>query len=114
MSDDPIDIHPSSLVEIMPSVEVLKQSPLAGLIGTELPTTGVRPTRVILVFEREANYSGDDDVDWDDMHSAPDSRKHFHLPEEEMQVAALGTKSPSVETLIVEGILSFLNHHSIF
>ena len=33
------------------------------------------------------DYSGDDDVDWDNMHPAPDTIKFSHLTEEEMQVA---------------------------
>jgi len=48
------------------------------------------------------------------VHSAPDTRKYFHLAEEEMQAAAPGTKPPSGETSFVEGILSFLDHHCFF
>ena len=55
-----------------------------------------------------------DDVDWDDVHSTPDTCKHSHLAEEEMQVAALGTELPFEETSIVKGILSFLSHHPPF
>jgi len=32
------------------------------------------------------DYSGDDDVDWDNVHSAPDSSKYSHLAEEETSV----------------------------
>ena len=39
MSVEPTDIHSDSSVEIMPSVEVPGQSPIAGLVGAELPTT---------------------------------------------------------------------------
>ena len=113
MSVDPIDIHPSSSVEIMPLVKALEQSLIAGLVGIELPTTRVRPTPVPSFSSSEKlDYSGDDDVDWNDVHSAADTSKYSHLAEEEMQVAAPRIKSSSRETSTVKGILSFLNHHS--
>ena len=85
MSVDPIDIHPSSSVEIMSSVEVPEQSPIIGLVGTELPNIGVHLTRVSsLSLSEKLDYSGDDDVDWDDVHPAPNTSKHSHLTEEEM------------------------------
>ena len=60
MSVDPIDIHPSSSVEIMPSVEVPEQSPIAGL---ELPITGVCLTLVSSSSSSEKlDYSGDEDI----------------------------------------------------
>ena len=115
MSVDLIDIHPSSSVEIMPSVEVPEKSPIAGLIGTGLPITGVLPIPVSSLSSSEKlDYSGDDDADWNDVHSAPDINKYSHLAQEEVQVAAPGIKPPSGETSTVEGILFFLNHHSFF
>jgi len=48
------------------------------------------------------------------VHSAPDTNKHSHWAKEEIQVAALGIEPLSEETLTVEGILSFLNHHPLF
>ena len=60
------------------------------------------------------NYSGDDNIDWDDVHSASDTSKYSHLTEEEMQIAAPGTEPASRETSTVEDILSFLNYHSPF
>jgi len=60
------------------------------------------------------DYLGDDDVDWDGMHSGPDTTKHSHLAEGEIHVAALRTEPPFEETSTVEGILSFLNHHPPF
>ena len=63
MSVDPINIHPSSSVEIMPLVKVPEQSPIVGLIGTGLPTTGVLPTPVSSSFLSEKlDYSGEDDA----------------------------------------------------
>ena len=58
------------------------------------------------------DYSGDNDADWDDVHSAPDTSKYSHLAKEEVQVAAPRIEPLSEETLTVEGILFFLNHHS--
>ena len=109
MSIDPFDIHPSS------SVEVPKNSPIAGLVRTELPTTEVHPTPVSCSSSSEKlDYSGDEDIDWDDVHSASDTSKHSHLAKEEMQVATSGTEPASGETSTVEGILFYLNHHSPF
>jgi len=68
---------------------------------------------VFLVFEREAGLLGDDDADWDDVHSALDTSKYSHLTEEEVQIAATRIEPPSEEISTVEGILSFLNHHSL-
>ena len=44
MRVDLIDIHPSSSVKVISSMKVSEQSPVAGLVGTELPTIGVHPT----------------------------------------------------------------------
>jgi len=89
MTVDPIDIHPSSSVEIMPSVEVSEQSPIAGLVRTELRTTGILPTIVSsLSSSKKLDYSGDDDADWDDVHSTLDTSKYSHLVEEKVQIAA--------------------------
>jgi len=64
MSVDPIDIHPSSSVEIISSVEVPERSPIARLVGTELPTIGVHPTPVSSSSSsKKLDYSRDDDVD---------------------------------------------------
>ena len=57
------------------------------------------------------DYSGDDDVDLDDVHPAPDTNKHSHLVEEKIQIAAPIIEPQSKETSIVEGILSFFNHY---
>ena len=106
MSVDPINIHPSSSVEIMPSVEVPEQSLVAGLVGTELPTTRVRPTLLSSSSSSEKlDYSGDDDADWNDVHFALDTSKYYHLGEEEVQVAAPGIELLSVKTSTIEGIL---------
>ena len=51
------------------------------------------------------DYFGDDDADWDDVHSVSDTNKYSHLAEEEVQVAPPGIELPSVETSTVEGIL---------
>ena len=61
---DPSDIQPSSSVEMVSSVEVLEQSPTAGLVEVELPTTGVLPTPISSSsLSEKVDYSGDDDVD---------------------------------------------------
>jgi len=115
MSVDPINIHPSSSVEIMSSVEVPKQSPITRLVGTELPTIGVLPSPVSSSSSSEKlDYSRDDYADRNDVHYAPDTSKYSHLAEEEVHVAAPGIEPPSGKTSTVEGILSFLNHHSFF
>ena len=60
MSIDLNDIHPSSSVEIMPSVEVPEQSSVVELVEAELPTTGVLPIPVSSSFSSEKlDYSGD-------------------------------------------------------
>ena len=51
--------------------------------------------------------SGDDDVDWDNVHPALDTSKFSHLTEEEMQAAVPETELPFGETVAIEGILSF-------
>ena len=107
MSVDPIDIHPSSSVEIMSSVEVLEQSSLSGLVGAELLTTGVLPTPVLSSSSSEKlDFSGDDNVDWDDVHSAPDTSKYSYLAEEKMQIATPRIELLFRETSIVESIPS--------
>jgi len=99
----------------MPSVEVPERSSIARLVGTELPTTRILPTPMSSSsLSEKMDYSGDNDADLDDVHSAPDSSKCFHLAEEEVQVAAPGIEPPSGETLTIEGIFSFLNHHFFF
>ena len=76
---------------------------------------GVCPTLVSSSSSNEKqHYLRDNNIDWDVVHSASDTNKHFHLAEEEMQVAALGTESSSGETSFVEGIFSFLNYHRHF
>ena len=45
------------------------------------------------------------------MHLAPDTSKHSHLAEEEMQISTPRIELQFGETPIVEGIFSFLNHH---
>jgi len=57
---------------------------------------------------------GDDDVDWDNVHSAPDTSKYSRLAKEDMQVAVLKTEPLLGETSTTEGILSYLNHHHHF
>ena len=59
-------------------------------------------------------YLGDDDVDWDNVHSASDTSKYSRLAKEEMQVAILKIELPFGETSTTEGILSYLNHHQHF
>jgi len=85
MNVDPKDIQPGPSIEMMSSVEVLEQSPTAGLVGVELPTTGVLPTPVSFSSSSEKlDYLGDDDVDWDNVHPSLDTSKYSHLTEEEM------------------------------
>ena len=61
-------------------MEVSERSPIAGLVGIKLHTIGVHPTLVSSSSSSEKlDYSGDDDTDWDDVHSAPDASKHSHL-----------------------------------
>jgi len=75
-------------VEIMPSVEVLEPSSVAGSVGVELLTAGVLPTLVSSLSSSEKlDYSGDDDVDWEDVHPTPDTRKHSYLAKEEMHIS---------------------------
>ena len=112
---DPTDIQPDSLVEMMSSVEVPEQSPTAGLVKVELPTTRVLPTPISSSsLSEKLDYLGDDDVDWDIVHPSPDTSKYSHLAEEKMQVAALETELPFGETSIVEGILFYHSHRLFF
>ena len=84
-SVEPSNIHSGSSVDIMPSVKVPEPSSVARFIGTELLTAGISPTLVSSLSSREKlNYSGDDTVDWEDVHPASDTSKHSHLVEEEM------------------------------
>ena len=84
---DPADIPSSSSVEMMSSVEVPEQNPTIGLAEVELSTTGVLSTPVSSSPSSEKlDYSGDDDVDWDNVYSAPDTNKYSHLTEEEISV----------------------------
>ena len=70
---------------MMSSVEVPEQSPTAGLVGVKLPTTRVLPTPVSSSSSSEKlDYSGDDDVDWDNMHPSLDIGKYSNLAKEEM------------------------------
>ena len=63
-------------IQVGSSVEVLEQSLTAGLVEVELPTTGVLPTLVSSSSSSERlDYSGDDDVDWDNVYSASDTSK---------------------------------------
>jgi len=60
---DPTNIQSGS------SVEVLEQSPTTRLVEVALPTTGVLPTPVSsLSLSERLDYSGDDDVDWDNVY----------------------------------------------
>ena len=111
-SVDPSDIHSGSSLDIMPSVEIPELSSVAESVGAELLTAGVRPTLVLsLSLSEKLDYSGDDDVDWEDVHPAPDTSKHSHLAEEEMQISIPRIEPQFGETSTVKGILSFLNHH---
>ena len=77
---DPPNIPSGSLVE------VTEQSPTVGLIEVELPTIGVIPTPMSSSSSERLDYSGNDDVDWDNMYSAPDTSKCSHLAKEEITV----------------------------
>ena len=57
------------------------------------------------------DYSGDGDVDLEDVHPAPDTNKHSHLAEEELQITTPRIEPQSGGALIVEGIIFFLNHY---
>ena len=76
------------LLNIQPgfSMEVSEQSPTNWLVEVELPTTGVLPTPVSSSSSERLDYSWDDDVDWDNVYSAPDTNKYSHLAEEEINV----------------------------
>ena len=68
---NPTDIQLGSLVETMSSAGVPEQSPTTGLVGAKLPATGVLPTpRLSSSSSKKLDYSGDDDVDCDNVHSA--------------------------------------------
>ena len=74
---------------MMSLVEVPEQSPTIGLVGVELSTIRVLSTLVSSSSSSEKrDYSGDDDVDWDHVHSSPDTSKYSHLVEEKVQIAA--------------------------
>ena len=69
------------------SVEVPKQSPTAGLVEVELPTTEILPTSMSSSSSsKKFVYSGDDDVDENNVYSAPDISKYSHLAEEEISI----------------------------
>jgi len=63
------------------------QSPTAGHVEVKLPTTGVLPTPVPSSSSSERlDYSGDDDADWDNVYTSPDTSKYSHLTKEEISV----------------------------
>ena len=79
MNVNPTDIQLGPSVEMMTSVEVPLQSPTVGLVGAELPTTEVLPTPLSSSSSSEKlYYSGDDDVDWDNVYPSSDN-KYSHL-----------------------------------
>jgi len=85
---DSTDIQLGSPAEMMSSAGVLDQSPTTGLVGAKLPATIVLPTPVSSSSSSEKlDYSGDDDVECDNVHPAPDTSKYSYLAEEEMHVA---------------------------
>jgi len=84
---DPTNFQPGSQVEKLSLAGVSEQSPTTGLVGAKLPTTRVLPTPVSsLSSSKKLDYSGDNDVDWNNVHHALDTSKYSHLAEEEMQV----------------------------
>ena len=98
-SVNPFGIHPDSSVEIMPSLDVPEQSSIAGPTGAELAFSSVLPTPVSSSSSsKKLDYLGDDDIDWDDVHPAPNTSKYSHLTEEEMQIAAPRIEPQSGET----------------
>ena len=83
----------------MPSAGVPEQSPISGLVGAKLPTIKVLFTpKSSSSSSEKLEYSGDDDVDWDNVHHAPNANKYSHLAEEEIQVAIPETEPPFRET----------------
>ena len=59
---------------MMSSVEVPGQSPTTGLVGAKLPAIRVLPTPVSSSsLSEKLDDSGDNDVDWDNVHPAPDT-----------------------------------------
>ena len=81
---DPKDILPGSPVEMMSSAGVPEQSPTTGLLEARLSPVGVLPTPVSFPSSSEKlDYSGDD-IDWDNVHPAPDTSKFSHLTKGEM------------------------------
>jgi len=85
---DPINIQQGS------SAEVLEQSPTTGFVEIELPTTGVPPTPVSSSSSSERlDYSGDDDIVWDNVYYAPDTNKYSHLAKEEISVEKTPTST---------------------
>ena len=77
---DSTNIEPGS------SMEVPEQSPTFELVEVKLPATWVLPTPVSSSSSKRLDYSGDDDVDRDNVYSAPDTSKYSHLAEEEISV----------------------------
>ena len=99
----------------MSSAGVPEQSLTTGLVGAKLPATGVLPTLVYSSsLSEKLDYPGDDNIDWDNVHPAPDTSKYSHLAGEEMQEAISETESPFGETTTIGGILFYLSHRFSF
>ena len=94
--------------QMMSSAGVPEQSPTIGLVGAMLPAVGVSPTLVSSPSSSEKLEYSTDDIDWDNVHPAPDTGKLSHLTEEEMQVAISEKELPLEGTAITKGILSAL------
>ena len=74
-------------IQLGSSVKVPEQSPIVGLVEVELPNTGVLLTPLSSSSSSERlDYSGDDDVDWDNVYSTLDTNKDTHLAEKEIGI----------------------------
>ena len=86
---DPKDMQPSSPVEMMPFMRMPEQSLTTRLMAIRPLTAEVACTQASpSSLSEEINYLGSD-VDWDNMHSAPDSSKFSHLAVEKMEVISV-------------------------
>ena len=105
-STDPKDTQLCSLIVMMPSTGIPEQSPITGLVGTRPPVAEVSLTQVSSSSSRE-DYSGDD-IDWDNVHPAPDISKFSHLAIKDMEITLWKVNSGSIVPSFVLCIDVFL------
>jgi len=63
-----------------------------------------------LSSSKKLDYTGDDNVDWDNVHPALDTNKYSHLAEEKMLVVILETELQFAEITTTEDILFYPSH----